>query len=129
MPIKDKEAYNAYMREYLAERYEKRRNKFLEQLGNKCACGSNTNLYFVPTESADKKFDFAKRLNGAPMKKLQEQLAHHFLQCASCRAKVRNGVEHGGGVSGVRNCKCELCKAKKNEYMLEYMRKKRQAEK
>ena len=45
--LKDKDAYNAYMRVYIGERYHRRRKEAIEKLGGKCAkCGSAENLQF-----------------------------------------------------------------------------------
>jgi hypothetical protein len=128
MPIKDKEKYNAYMREYNNRTYALRCDKFRAQLGNKCTkCESTDSLNFSGTTPLGKSFDLSRRMTSAPMKDLQELFdnSNYTLLCNKCLAKQTKGVEHGGGISGVRNCKCDLCKAKKAEYMRSYMKKKR----
>ena len=109
---------NEYMRGYLKEKYEDRRESILEILGGKCACGSEENLNATPGAGSDSSFNLSRRLNNAPWDKIASELKFYGLMCASCLAKRTKGVEHGGGVSGVRNCPCELCVAKKAEYML-----------
>ena len=104
---------NEYMRGYLKEKYEDRRESILEILGGKCACGSEENLNATPGAGSDSSFNLSRRLNNAPWDKIASELKFYGLMCASCLAKRTKGVEHGGGVSGVRNCPCELCVAKK----------------
>lgn len=36
-----------------------------------------------------------------------------------------NGVEHGEGLGGKKNCPCKPCKERKSEYMKEYRRKRK----
>lgn len=129
MPIKDKNKYNAYMRDYLKDKYEDRRQYVLDTLGGKCACGSEENLNATPGADADASFNLSRKLNNAPWDKIVSELKFYSLMCASCISKRTKGVEHGGGISGVRNCKCELCKARKAEYQKAYMAERRKAAK
>lgn len=131
MPIKDREKYNEYTRKYLAKKYEKRRQEFVELLGGVCVkCSATENLYLSPSADATPNYNLKKKMNNANYEELRAEVLKHFLICASCSAKKRNGVEHGGGASGVRNCKCAPCKAKKSEFMKNYNaeRKKKQQE-
>ena len=50
------------------------------------------------------------------------------VQCRTCRAretapKWRN--EHGGGAQGIAKCKCDLCLARRSQYMTNWARNKR----
>lgn len=108
---------NEYMREYLKQKYDLRRAYILTALGGACSCGATENLNATPGPGADPSFNLSKKLNNANWGVILGQLKYYSLMCASCLAKRTKGVEHGGGNSGIRNCPCKLCKAKKAEYM------------
>ena len=108
---------NEYMREYLKEKYDARRAYVLNALGNSCSCGATENLNATPGKGANASFNLSRKLNNANWEVILSELQHYSLLCASCLAKRTKGVEHGGGNSGVRNCPCAPCKAKKSEYM------------
>lgn len=118
MPRTNRIMQNEYMRGYLKQKYEDRRESILDILGGKCACGSEKNLQVSPGAGADSSFNLSKKLNNAPWEKIASELKFYSLMCASCLAKRTKGVEHGGGASGVRNCPCGPCATKKAEYML-----------
>lgn len=119
--IKNREEYNEYMRNYMRgypkERRAEHREKIMSLLGNVCACGSITNLGMTPGDNADVNFDISKKLSSAPLSRLMVESKTYRIRCGKCRANDF-GVEHGGGVSGKRNCICEPCKSRKAEYML-----------
>jgi len=84
MPLKDKDAYNAYMREYTLKRYHRRREKAIEQLGGKCAqCGSTNKLEFDHIDQQTKEFTITDSL-GISEKRLQAELAKCQILCESC---------------------------------------------
>ena len=117
-----------YHREYNRRRYHKMRDEFKEYLGGKCVvCGSVDKLEFDHIDPATKTMEVGMMLKVSKARALEEvkkcQLLcrqHHKTKTAELLA-----VEHGGGVSGKRNCKCEPCRTRKNEYMREYKRKRR----
>lgn len=130
MPIDKDDILAWYRKELMAHKYRSRRDFFLKLLGEKCAdCDTKENLYLSPTAKANPDYKLNKRMNNAPFDELYEQALQHYIICASCRAKKRNGVEHGGGASGVRNCKCAPCKAKKAEFMKNYNAERRKKQK
>lgn len=120
MGLKDKDAYNAYMRQYMLARYHQRRREAIVLLGGKCIdCGHTDDLEFdhvIPKEiDIGKVWSYNKDRFIAELNKC-------VLRCSSChKRKSRkydwNIVEHGGGVSGKNRCKCELCRKRKAEYM------------
>lgn len=119
MPRSDKDSYNEYMREYMKEYSAKRRLKAIEVLGGCCAvCGSSEDLEIDHIDPATKSFTIAKGWHHAWSKILVE-LAKCQLLCNPChieKSRTDNGVEHGGGLTGKRNCRCDLCKPLKNRY-------------
>jgi len=123
VPAKSKEEYNAYMSEYGVNRYHARRKMFILEMGSVCVvCGSEDNIEFDHVDPAQKSFNIAKRLQGAPLVTLRLELEKCQLLCSKCHKtkSIRNDeVEHGGGKSGKRNCPCVPCKARKSEYSKE----------
>lgn len=117
---------NEYHAEYNLNRYHKRRAEFVDMLGGRCVvCGTTENLEFDHIDPATKAFPIGRLLNVSKQAALDElekcQLlckSHHIVK--GHREKDQGQVGHGEGVSGKRNCKCALCKAKKAEYMREY---------
>lgn len=112
-----------YHRRYNRERYRRLRAEYVQRLGGVCIdCGSKENLEFDHDDASTKSFDIGKLLNYSKATR-EAELDKCVLRCSSCHKKksVRAGdvktVEHGGGLSGKRNCPCLPCKARKAEYM------------
>lgn len=108
------------MREYNLRRYHDRRTRALILLGGKCTqCGSEDGLEIDHRDPATKEVEVSK-YSVSEEKFWHEVLTKCHLLCRPCHrlksAKARS-VEHGGGVSGRRNCPCAPCRARKNEYM------------
>ena len=125
---KCRECYNAYMAKYMLKRYRERRAHAIDALGGKCArCGSQDQLELDHVDRSTKRGDLGKLFTQGEARYLNE-LAKCQLLCSACHIeKTRSeiSVEHGGGLSGKRNCKCAPCRIKKNEYMREWKRTKR----
>jgi 5-methylcytosine-specific restriction endonuclease McrA len=123
--IKNKDEYNAYMRDYQKARYYRRRLEAIASLGGKCvACGQTEDLEFDHINPLDKTYNVARILTGGSEQKVQAELQKCQLLCKECHDKKtyavggdQKTVGHGGGNSGKRNCECEPCKLKKAEYM------------
>lgn len=112
-----------YMRKYMLNRYHKRRNEWLRKLGGKCAmCSATDVLEFDHVIAASKEHNIGKILASGSNKLVAYEMAKCQLLCHDCHVeKSQNSndvrvVPHGGGVSGKRNCSCDLCRSKKNEY-------------
>ena len=124
-----REQYNAYMAEYMRRRIAERRGKAIVQLGGKCAiCGSTEELEF---DHVNRDPDPRSRKGHGTMwtfseARLQKELEKCQLLCKLHhleKTRKENSVEHGGGLSGKKNCPCVLCKQRKAEYMASYVRK------
>lgn len=110
---------NAYMREYMLARYHRRRQQAVDLLGGRCTdCGSGERLEFDHVDPGEKTFNIAKVWSyreetfWAEIRKCQ-------LRCHDChkiRTSQQQSVEHGGGLTGKKNCYCNPCRTKKNEY-------------
>lgn len=123
---------NEYMREYMLRRYHDRRNEAIDLLGGACAsCLTGDDLEFDHIDPEMKRGEIAK-LWSYRYDKFIAELAKCQLLCRDCHIKKTRedlGVDHGGGKSGKfitengkrRACPCNLCKAKKKQYMKEYM--------
>jgi 5-methylcytosine-specific restriction endonuclease McrA len=133
MAIKDKDQYNAYMREYLAQKYYNRRVMFIAELGGVCVkCGTSEELEFDHVIPEEKSFTIAKKLGGAPEAVIRAELQKCQLLCIPChKSKTVKSVSvaHGEGKTGVRNCRCELCAPLKNAYAREFKRRKTELKK
>jgi hypothetical protein len=105
--------------DYDQARYQAAKAKLIELLGGKCVrCGSSEDLQFDHVERELKEFAITDRWNRSPAE-LQAELAKCQLLCREHHLeKTRSevGVDHGGGVSGKRNCPCGPCRARKSEY-------------
>lgn len=110
---------------YDDERYVDRKKVLVAAMGGVCAtCESDEELEFDHVDPATKSFSIMKRWN-SPLTELLEELKKCQLLCKVChlaKTSSAKSVEHGGGISGRRNCKCAPCKAKKAEYMRDYKR-------
>lgn len=124
--------YNAYTNEKIKERYHRLRLEWIAKLGGACVeCGTTENLEFDHIDASKKKYNIAKILSTHSRIKVAEEMAkcqllcedHHLIK--TIREEDISIVEHGGGVSGKRNCLCDPCRLKKNEYMRNWKRKKR----
>lgn len=116
---------NEYMREYMLKRYHARRANAIEMLGGVCAqCGDIEDLELDHIDPYDKSFSISKMWSVSHANFMRE-LGKCQLLCNYCHKKKSSeeaSVEHGGGVSGKRNCSCDLCKARKADYMKSYVR-------
>ncbi len=128
MAVKDKEVYNEYMNRYMNERYDRRKQKALKQLGNKCVkCGSDKDLQFDHISPQNKEYTICKKLASVSEVKFQEELKKCQLLCVVCHqektlidlGQVSAKTTHGT-LSSYRYCKCVLCKKAQADYMKIY---------
>lgn len=132
MPNKDKKQYNAYMKKYMLERYNTRRNLAIQKLGGKCVrCCSTKELQFDHINPEDKLFTIAK-LSSINERQYWEEVDKCQLLCIEChKAKtisdmgMKQAKGNHGTISSYRYCKCSLCKKAKSDYTREYKRKKK----
>jgi 5-methylcytosine-specific restriction endonuclease McrA len=105
---------------------EKRIQECLDYLGNKCVkCGSTHNLEFdhIDPKTKIENISNAVRAQCWSWKRLIIELDKCQLLCKPChieKTSSEQGVEHGRGFSGKKNCPCAACKARKAVYMKEY---------
>jgi 5-methylcytosine-specific restriction endonuclease McrA len=112
----------SYMRNYMKERYHRRRKQAIELLGGKCAhCGTSEALEVDHIDPALKTMTVTRMYSMSEPKFLAE-LAKCQLLCNTHhveKSKAEREVPHGGGASGKRNCPCIPCKTRKAEYQRE----------
>lgn len=109
---------------YQLNRYHERRAMAIAMLGGVCvSCGTEENLEIDHVDPQLKSFtlsvDWTK-----PLEEYLEEVKKCQLLCKPChtnKTSKEQGVPHGGGVNGKRNCKCEPCMIKRREYMRTYM--------
>lgn len=124
--------YNADMSPRGLARYHQRRNEAITMLGGACAkCGAVDRLEFDHVERASKTHELGYLFTQSKEATLEE-LKKCQLLCKPChteKTRSERTVGHGGGLSGIKNCKCGPCRARKREYMLEWKRKRRNSAK
>lgn len=119
------------MRIYTLNRYHRRRAEAILYLGGCCSrCGSTESLELDHIDSSTKAYDISKILGGGSKAKVQEELMKCQVLCHYCHVTKGKevgddgAVEHGGGVTGKRNCRCDLCGPLKSAYIREKQLKK-----
>ena len=130
--MKTKEEYNAYMKEYMLERYKKRRATALERLGNKSVrCDATDNLELDHIDPKTKSFSISK-FSSIAEDKFWLEVEKCQLLCKSCHTLKtindlgrQNAKEIHGTVSSYRYCKCDPCREAWNKFSREWKRKKR----
>lgn len=128
MAPKDREQYNAYMRQYMLDRYRRRQKLAWELLGGKCVvCGATDNLQLDHKERSSKEFTICKKIVSVSEAKLEEELLKCQLLCVRHHQdktyeelgfKRAKGVH--GTVSSYRYCRCELCVQAHSDRCKEY---------
>ena len=121
--------------DYKATWRERTRSWAIELLGGRCVdCGTMIELDFDHIDSSTKSFDISVGIrDGYSRARLQMELLKCQLLCNPCHIEKSieymdgRRVEHGGGRRGKRNCKCDPCRLKYNEYMRELKQAKRAA--
>lgn len=110
--------------EYQRERSYERLALARERLGGQCArCSSQDDLEFDHIDPATKIREVSACTNWS-LKRFLSEVDKCQLLCGPChREKTEaNGeggtpsVEHGGGLSGKKNCPCALCRARRRSY-------------
>lgn len=87
MPLKDKEAYNEYMNQYMQKRYWKRRNWAIKVLGKTCAfCDSDEELELDHIDPKTKDFYITKLWN-KPIAIFEAEVMKCQLLCSTCHAE------------------------------------------
>lgn len=126
--VKDRDTYNAYLNDYMKDRWKKRRAKAVEYLGGVCVkCGSSEELEFDHIDPETKSFtiaagsSFSEERFWPEVDKCQLLCKDHHIE----KSSRESSVGHGEGLTGKKNCFCDLCRPKKNEYVRNWKRKKR----
>lgn len=115
----------AYMKQYRERRTAERYTKAVKLLGGQCKSCKSTDgpFQFHHSVPSTKSYHLSVHFWDYSWERLKLELLKCELMCGPCHKNhhaKEDGVEHGGGASGKRNCKCDLCKARKAEYMKRY---------
>lgn len=128
MPHADPDVHRQYASDYQRKRYAERLAMARERLGGECAwCGTTEDLQFDHVDPATKVCNVSEATNWS-LERFLSEVDKCQLLCDPCHHEKSqaNGeqmtVEHGYGAKGKYNCKCDLCRARCNEYMREYKR-------
>lgn len=115
-----KGTYTPEVAEYLKLRYRAKMDEAIAFLGGKCVeCGSVDQLEIDHIDRSTKTATVSK-LWSMRRDTMLEELTKCQLLCGGCHQNKTSSeltVGHGGGLTGVRNCYCELCKPLKARYM------------
>lgn len=128
---KCREHYNQYMKQYMKERYHRRRGEYIAEWGGKCVdCGSTENLEFDHINASSKMFNVAKAFAGWTDSRIRAELEKCVLRCSKhhlekSRREDLGSVEHGGGLTDKKNCRCNLCAPLKNAYSRKFKERKK----
>lgn len=93
MPLKDRDEYNAYMRDYMLRRYHARREMVFERLGRCCVrCGSAEELEADHIDSTTKSFPIS-RLWSVKLDRFLAEIEKCQILCRPCH--VLKSREYG----------------------------------
>jgi hypothetical protein len=118
MPRKVKEKYNEYMKSYMINRYNKKKEKIFDMLGGCCAkCGSKDNLEIDHIDPSEKSFSVSKMwsiredLFIDEIGKCQLLCHKHHLEKTLNDNGFNSRENHGTYVCyRYNNCRCEKCR-------------------
>ena len=110
------------------ERYEEIMDLAIHHLGSRCAvCDSTEDLEIDHIDPRTKSFNissmtcFSWEKIEIELRKCQALCVQHHRE----KSDKEQSVEHGGGLTGKKDCRCELCGPLKRAYIREYMRRRR----
>jgi hypothetical protein len=135
MTDRNKEEYNTYMKEYMLNRYYKRRKTALDMLGHRCnicKCEINDKFEIDHIDRTDKSFTISGKTWNVKEEAFLEELKKCQILCQACHKlktidDLGQSVAKGnhGTISTYRYCRCELCKdAKKKRSREDYLKRK-----
>lgn len=117
MAIRDnKEAYNAYHREYQLKRYHRIRQEAIKWLGGKCKiCGSDQNLEIDHIDRNTKEIDLGTFWGST--KPYWKELKKCQILCEKCHKKKSDSemIVHGSITRYRKGCRCDKCIVHKKE--------------
>jgi hypothetical protein len=122
-------------KEYMLERYHKRRAETIERLGGACIiCGATENLELDHQDFREKSFNISQFWSYSK-ERYEAELTKIALLCNTCH-KAKNTWERGtkaairthGTLSSYRYCKCPICKKAYSDYWQKYKGRKKRPE-
>lgn len=119
--------YNQKMAKYASDKYYRRRAEWIEKKGGSCVkCGTTENLEFDHVDADTKEYDVAAILSSHREDKIAKEMEKCQLLCKPCHLEKTlleediYIVKHGGGLTGKKNCHCDLCGPLKSAYNMRY---------
>lgn len=121
---RNKQQYNAYMREYMRKKHAARKAAAIQLLGSKCIqCGSMNNLEFDHIDPSTKSYTIARIYTHSEVK-FQTELAKCQLLCESChKEKHASQAPCGTDARYSAGCRCADCKKAHNLVCKEWKKK------
>lgn len=132
--IKSREKLNAYIKQYLKDRYHRRKQEAIWRLGSCCTrCGSIENLEVDHIDRTQKMMSFS-RMYAVSQKRFDEELKKCQLLCRLCHQtksieerEFNDRSQHGTLVCYQRaRCRCDLCRAENAAHNRKYKKRKRE---
>jgi len=125
---------NSYMREYMRNRYRRRRAKVIEFLGGQCAaCGSKNKLEIDHKDRNQKSMTLGRACNCSE-ERLWEEISKCQLLCKSCHSDksindlgFKKARGNHGTISTYKYCRCSLCREAKSTHSRNYKQRLRLA--
>lgn len=91
MPLKDRNAYNSYMNQYMKNRWERRREEAIIYLGGRCkGCNGLDDLQFHHYDPITKTATIA-RMSSYSESKFWEEVNKCILLCSDCHKNHHYG--------------------------------------
>lgn len=93
-------------------------------------CGSVERLEIDHIDRSLKKFTLSMGTASMPLNRFIEELKKCQLLCIihhRIKTSLELSPEHGQGLTGKKNCRCELCRPLKNEYLRNFKEQRRRS--
>jgi 5-methylcytosine-specific restriction endonuclease McrA len=122
------------MRQYMKERYYRRRAAAIAQLGGKCVqCGSSEGLEIDHIDPEEKSYDIGRIIATHSEEKVQTELKKCQLLCKDCHLEKSKAMRFGApeATHGTLHmyskykCRCSDCVTEFRRYYREYSAKRR----
>lgn len=111
---------------YQKNLYRKKKEEYVLLLGGMCVkCKSTKELEFDHIDRKNKNFAISRKMKESGILQELDKCQLLCKQCHREKTTSERSVPHGGGITGKKNCFCNLCAPLKRVYFRKLMRKRR----